>query len=402
MVSLVSSQLELNMKKLFWLALPILATFIYFQNQASGASVTITVNVPATTPQDSSLSLGGDFNSWNPTSFGYQLDKMPNGQYQYKFTSIKAGTVLNFKITRGDWDSVEIADDGSNRDNRRILVENEDKKLELTVADWADLSTKQAPSTIVGEVILEDIELPTFSGNRHLRIYLPPNYQTSKQRYPVIYMTDAQNLYDRKTANAGEWQMDELMQQLAKNDSALTSIVVGIDHASDNRRLEYLPFKTDSFQQAKGGDFANWMVNELKPYIDKQYRTKPQRQYTSMLGSSMGGLITCYTVLTHQEVFSKAGCLSSAFLKRLVDEEWLDYIKRSHKRLPTKFHMDMGDNEFGLFGDNILKETQEVHDAFISAGFDNSEIRNQVIKGGTHDEPSWRDRTLDILTWLNQ
>lgn len=389
----------------------VIALLGLFSLGLSAATVTFVVSVPANTPEQARLTLGGDFNGWNPANPRFRMKKLDSGQYQYVFNRVKPGTVLNFKVTRGSWQTVEIAADGSNRDNRAYTIGSEDQTIVDKVEGWADLNDKEPPSTIVGKVVTEEVELPTFVGKRKLRIYLPPDYENSDKRYPVIYMTDGQNLYDKKTANAGEWQIDELMEAMAQANSNLTSIVVGIDHAGANRRQEYMPFPYDEARyrrqgsgndkQGQGEQFADWLALTLKPYIDKQYRTQPEREHTSMLGSSMGGLISCYTVLKHQAVFSKAGCLSSAFLKRLVSEHWLTYIKQSRKQFATKFYMDMGDNEFGLFGNDILTETQQVHDTLLQVGFTKSELNYQVIKGGTHDEPSWRNRTLDILTWLN-
>ncbi len=369
------------------------------------------VKVPENTPPNAKITLGGDFNSWDPTTKGYELTAKGNGIFEYSFSSFEKGKILNFKVTRGSWYTVEIAANGANRENRNYTVTDQLQRINIEVADWADLSSKKAPSTIVGTVILEDIALPTFAGERHVRIYLPPHYKSSTARFPVIYMTDAQNVFDSKTANAGEWQMDELMEKLAVSGSPLTSIVVAVDHAGDKRTMEYLPFvhgnlseqkhKTGTLVQGKGREFADWLVNELKPYIDQTYRTKPEREQTSVMGSSMGGLISCYTALRHQQAISKAACLSSAFTKDLVSSHLVDYIKATPKRFPMKFYMDIGDNEFGVFNKDILKETQEVYDALLSAGFDRKELRYQVIKDGTHDETSWRNRTENILLWLN-
>ncbi|WNC72303.1 alpha/beta hydrolase-fold protein [Thalassotalea psychrophila] len=378
----------------------------------NNSEITLIVKVPENTPQHSKLTLGGDFNSWDPTADGFEMTAKGDGIFEYNFPTFEKGKILNFKVTRGSWDTVEISDTGANRDNRNYTVSGHTQVINIEVADWTDLSTKEAPSTVVGTVVVEDIELPTFKGQRKVRIYLPPHYKDSNERFPVIYMTDGQNVFDDKTANAGEWQMDELMEKFAENGSALTSIVVAVDHAGDNRRMEYLPFNDDDkvahgidgkhLAEAKGAEFADWLVNELKPSIDKQYRSKPEREYTSLMGSSMGGLISCYTALRHQEVISKAACLSSAFLKRLVGSHFIDYIKQTPKKYPMKFHIDIGDNEFGLFGDNILKETQEVYEELLLAGFNKPELRYQIIQGGTHDEPSWRSRTEDILLWLNK
>lgn len=377
---------------------------------AKSHQITLIVNVPNNTPANATLTLGGDFNGWDPTQKSYQLTAKDNGQYEYTFPSFEKGKVLNFKVTRGSWDTVEIAATGANRENRNYTVTGNAQIISIDIANWADLSTTVAPNTIMGTVIQEDIVLPTFPGKRKIRIYLPPDYKNSNKHFPVIYMTDAQNVFDAKTATAGEWQMDELMEKFAEMNSPLTSIVVAIDHAGTNRTMEYLPFNQseqvfrladNSNSIAKGEAFADWLVSELKPSIDQRYRTKPEREYTSMMGSSMGGLISCYTALRHQQVISKTACISSAFLKRLVGSHLLDYIEHTPKKWPMKFHIDIGDNEFGLFGDNILKETSEVYTTLLAAGFDKDELRYQEIKGGTHDESSWRKRTEDILLWLN-
>lgn len=374
--------------------------------------ITLIVKVPSNTPHNSKLTLGGDFNGWDPTKKGYELTAKGGGIFEYTFPSFEKDKVLNFKITRGSWDSVEIADTGASSENRNYTVTGTSQNINIAVADWADLSTKEAPSTIIGTVIIEDIELPTFKDKRKIRIYLPPHYKDSNTRFPVIYMTDAQNVFDNKTANAGEWEIDELMENFAAKKSPITSIVVAVDHADENRMLEYLPFSQDNqfainsgvnnLAKGKGDEFSDWLVNELKPNIDQRYRTKPEREYTSMMGSSMGGLISCYTALRHQEAISKTACLSSAFLKRLVNSHLINYIKQTSKQFPMKFYFDIGDNEFGLFGDDIIKETFEVYEALLSIGFEKHELRYQVIKGGTHDEPSWRKRTEDILLWLNE
>jgi len=377
----------------------VLSLAILFACTPQNSDITLVVKVPVNTPLDAKLTLGGDFNGWDPTQPGFELIKSDNGTYQYTFPAFEKDKVLNFKVTRGNWGTVEITASGANRENRNYTVSGDSQMINIEVADWADLSNKEVPSSIVGTVIIENIELPTFEGQRKIRIYLPPNYKDSDKRYPVIYMTDAQNVFDSKTANAGEWQMDELMENFAEESSALTSIVVAVDHAGDNRRMEYLPF---SNKLAQGKAFSDWLVNELKPSIDRRYRSKPAREYTSMMGSSMGGLIACYTALRHQQAISKVACLSSAFLKRLVGAYLIEYIKNTPKKYAMKFHLDIGDNEFGLFGDNILKETQEVYQTLLSVGFEKQELRYQVIKGGTHDEPSWRNRTKDILLWLNE
>ncbi|NQZ13095.1 MAG: alpha/beta hydrolase [Algicola sp.] len=367
--------------------------------------VTIVVNVPDNTPQDAVLTLGGDFNSWDPLGREYALTRLDDGAYQYVFAPVTVGKTLHFKLTRGNWETVEIDSDGNNRANRIHIVAAGMQTITLKVADWADLTKKTPSSTIVGEVILKTLELPTFPGKRTVRIYLPPDYHTSQKRYPVIYMSDGQNLFDKSIATAGEWQMDELMARLHDKGSALTSIVVGIDHAGSNRRGEYSPFDYDGdnlfgLDEGKGRVFADWLVGELKPWVDKTWRTKSGRQDTTVMGSSMGGLIALYTGIRHQQTFSRIAGLSSALMYSLIKDNMVQFVTKTGRVHPMKIYFDIGTEETGLMTPAIFDDTKRVQQALLAAGFDANEVKYALIQGGLHSEDSWRSRSEAILRWL--
>ncbi len=373
---------------------------------AETGTVRLKVTVPKDTPADAILTLGGNFNSWDPAAEGYRLIEQTDGSYHFTFPPQPVDNILQFKLTRGSWETVEIANDGSNIENRKHTIAPGAELIEIEVSAWADMSTLAAPSTVTGNVLVEDIELPTFPGIRKLRIYLPPDYETSRKRYPVIYMSDAQNLFDKVTAAAGEWGMDELMERLHVAGSPLTSIVVGIDHAGDNRFKEYMPFPfgENRFNQVGDGKaniFADYVANTLKPMVDKRFRTKPGREGATFMGSSMGGLVSLYIGLRHQDRFSKVACLSSALMRDFVGDNMLSYIAEVGRKHPMRIHLDIGDQEGYLMSDTILSDTKAVRNALIKVGFDADSIRCQVIKGGLHSEDSWRLRTEDILKWLN-
>jgi pullulanase len=379
--------------------------FTNFAALADNGVVTLQVKVPDNTPKDAVLTLGGDFNAWSLQDKNYRMTRRADGSYSYRFQAFPKGKVLHYKVTRGSWDRVEIDGNGGNRENRHYVVKAGEQSVVVEVADWQDLSTKQAPSTVVGRVIIKDIQLPTFAGKRKVRVYLPPDHGSGNKRYPVIYMADGQNLFDKATTVAGEWQMDELMEKFHHEQPQLASIVVGIDHAGDNRRAEYSPFDFDvSFfakDEGKGGQFADWLVNYLKPMIDMTYRTKPQREHTTFMGSSMGGLIALYIGVKHQDKFSRIGALSSAVLYPLVKDNLVNFITQTGKSQSMKFHFDIGDQETGLMTPGIYQDNQRLYEALSKAGFGADELRYQVIVGGVHSEDSWRSRTADILQWLN-
>lgn len=151
--------------------------------------------------------------------------------------------------------------------------------------------------------------------NRPLHIYLPNNYFESEQRYPVMYFFDGHNLFFDEDATYGKsWGLKEFLDSWEKE-----MIVVGIEcgHDGQERLSEYLPYSADkkshfaSFEP-KGDETMQWILSEVKPLIDLEYRTIPFRECTGIAGSSMGGLMALYAVVHYNRWFSKGGCVSSA------------------------------------------------------------------------------------------
>ena len=371
------------------------------------ARVQFQISVPDTTPKDIQLAIGANINGWDPSKGRYEFVRAGNGVWYGTLPELKAGTMLVYKVTRGDWDSVEVNEDGSDMVDRRYRVHKGDQTVAITVEGWRDQEDIPKPeSSAIVPIIHKTVELPTFPGPRDVYIYLPSDYSTSTKHYPVIYMTDGANLFDQTVGSTAEWGMDELMEQYVSEGSELTSIVVGIDHAGPNRTYEYSPWdfswRVLGTGKGKGSEFADWLAKTFKPMIDKEYRTKPGREHTTIMGSSMGGLISCYVAIKYQDIFSKAACYSPAFLKNLVGDNLLTFISKTKRKLPMKIHMDMGDGELELFGKDILNEMEEVNAALLKAGFSKEEIRYQMIPEGIHHEGDWRKRTPEILSWLNK
>ena len=150
--------------------------------------------------------------------------------------------------------------------------------------------------------------------NRPLHIYLPAGYDESDEQYPVMYFFDGHNLFFNEDATYGKsWGMKTFLDQCGKD-----MIVVGIEcgHEGDERLSEYLPYRPNSGayskHEAMGDQTMQWLINEVKPYIDETYRTCPFRECTGVGGASMGGLIALYAVTRYNQWFSKAACVSSA------------------------------------------------------------------------------------------
>ena len=132
-------------------------------------------------------------------------------------------------------------------------------------------------------------------------VYLPPSYLGSIRRYPVIYMHDGQNLFDAATSFAGEWYVDETMEELA--DAGIEAIVVGIPNIGERRFHEYIPFPAPDLPDVQGDEYVAFIADTVKPIIDRDFRTLADAASTGIAGSSLGG--------PHQPVrhVSQAGCL---------------------------------------------------------------------------------------------
>ena len=151
--------------------------------------------------------------------------------------------------------------------------------------------------------------------NRPLHIYLPDDYTNGMDRYPVLYMFDGHNLFSDKDATYGKcWGLKEFLDGW---DQKL--IVVGIEcgHKGDERLSEYLPYRTMTpakwaMFKPLGSTTMDWIVNEIKPMIDREYRTLPDREFTGIGGSSMGGIMALFAGVRYNHIFSKAACVSSA------------------------------------------------------------------------------------------
>ena len=151
--------------------------------------------------------------------------------------------------------------------------------------------------------------------NRPLHIYLPDDYVSSMDRYPVMYFFDGHNLFFDSDATYGKsWGLKDFLDRWDRK-----LILVGIEcgHEGDERLSEYLPYRAAASSHFSrfypmGSTTMDWIVNEVKPMIDRDYRTLPDREFTGIGGSSMGGIMALFAGVRYNHVFSKAACMSSA------------------------------------------------------------------------------------------
>ena len=201
-----------------------------------------------------------------------------------------------------------------------------------------------AGHNVTGDVrVACDVYSPQLHNLRDIFVYLPPSYQNSTKRYPVLYMQDGQNLFDPATSFAGEWGVDEALERLAREEG-LEAIVVAIPNAGEERLNEYSPFTDAHHRGGKGTQYVNFVANTLKPHIDAAFRTRPERSATGIMGSSMGGLISLYAYFKRDDVFGFAGVMSPSFW--FSQGAIFDFVDHS-AFAPGRIYLDIGTREEG-------------------------------------------------------
>jgi|SRR5690554_2281968 len=246
-------------------------------------------------------------------------------------------------------------------------------------------------STVVGNLeIIKNFYIPELNRSRTIRIWTPSNYNKAI-KYPVIYMHDGQNLFDDYTSFAGEWGIDETIEALIKTNKTKGFIVVGIDN-SEQRMSEYTPNWGD-IKDAQGELYAKFIVNTLKPYIDRKYNTFKDPNNTIIMGSSMGGLISFYIGLMYQETFGYIGALSTSFQINSVDAR-NKFINSLNYNNPPFLYLDAGTLEHSM---NYIGD---VKNSLINAKYNKDKIYTLIKENHAHNEASWRERFKDILLFF--
>lgn len=334
-----------------------------------------------------SLYIAGSFNGWNPGVNTYSFKTSAEGIQYAEIKDIPSG-IVEYKITRGSWATVEAAKNGAAISNRILQIKS-DTTISISIEAWADDFPGRPPvSTRSKNVFVIDtsFSIPQLNRKRRIWVYLPEDYAFSKKKYPVLYMHDGQNLFDVQTSSYGEWGVDEMMDSIRP---ARQCIIVGIDHGDAKRMTEYNPY-TSRFGPGEGDAYVDFLVNTLKPYIDKTFRTRPSKESTFTAGSSMGGLISLYAVVKYPSVFGAAGVFSPAFwiapdLKKKID---------SSSNLNSAVYFVCGELE----GKEMVTDMKSVYDQLKQKGL--KKLYYKQVKEGRHNENFWRSEMYDFYRWL--
>lgn len=260
-------------------------------------------------------------------------------------------------------------------------------------------------SSIVGDLRLHDFPSRIFHNRRMLRVWLPRGYdlpENSGQRYPVFYLNDGQNLFERATSFAGiEWQVDETADRLIREGVIPPTIFVGIDNTGLERLKEYLPYRSVNplVLRPQGRKYPKFLVDEVLPFVSQNYRIAKGPENTALGGSSLGGLISLYVAMAAPGVFSRV-LLESPSL--WVANRQILRDARRFRQWPQKIFLATGTREAGREDKDreTVENVRELERVLRRAGMDDRRLRVEVADGGTHSEGAWAARFPDALRFL--
>jgi predicted alpha/beta superfamily hydrolase len=263
----------------------------------------------------------------------------------------------------------------------------------------------QQPHTLTGDIRShKSFHSSILNNDRDLVVYLPPGYEANrKQRYSVLYLHDGQNVFDGATSfiPGKEWRVDETAQALINAGRIAPLIVVGIYNTKD-RINEYTPAEDAKYKLGGKADlYGRMLVEELKPFIDKTYRTRRQAKYTALGGSSLGGLASLYLALKYSDVFGSAAVVSPSVW--FANKQIVLFAETLPRKRKVRIWLDMGTKE----GGNAEEAQQGVtnarllRDTLVKKGWKlGKDLDYFEAEGAEHNESAWAERVESILTFL--
>jgi enterochelin esterase-like enzyme len=259
--------------------------------------------------------------------------------------------------------------------------------------------------SVTGDLRLHEFESKIFRNSRMLRVWVPPGYDDAENRgrhYPIFYLNDGQNLFDRATAFGGvEWQVDETADRLIREKQIPPLIVVGIDNTQRDRIKEYLAYRlyNPPVLRPQGKLYPRFLLDEVMPFLYQRYRIARGPENTGLGGSSLGAMIALYTVMARPGLFGKLLLESPSFFvsnRRLLKES------RAFRRWPARVFVAMGTREDGREDrdEEVVEDVKEFESLLRRAGLGEDRLLTINDEGARHNEGEWAKRFPVALSFL--
>jgi predicted alpha/beta superfamily hydrolase len=341
---------------------------------------------------DRPVYLTGCFNQWKTFDPKFKLENIGLGIYKLSIPineiPIQQGEYL---YTRGGWSDVERDKYGNKAPNRKW--NSAAREYHDEVPRWAREGMAFGANFLpLRKILNQEYFIPQMNRTRRIQVLLPYNYDKTHVSYPVLYLQDGQNLFD-KYAPFGTWALDEKLAIMAEKGFGEV-IIVAIDHGGVNRIAEYSPYTVGS-TTAEGRKYVKFITETLKPDIDSQFRTLKDRTQTGIGGSSMGGLISIYAGLMYPETYGKLMIFSpSLWVNKNIYFEAIRYSKT----YDTKIYLYAGGKE----SQNMIPNVKRFKNALEGQGFDKNKIKFNVSLDpkGLHSESYWGAEFPKAAEWL--
>ena len=365
---------------------------IVSQEEVKNVEDGLTILLSTDQDDDRPVYLSGNFNQWITQDKKYLMHKIASGNYSFSFPpEFVYPEELIYKFTKGDWSEVEI-DKFENKTPNRFCKKKTGVQKEHVPKwrqNWLPYRPSQLPQV---HLISEEFEIPQLNKTRKVWALLPHDYNTSEEFYPVLYLQDAQNLFNEKSP-FGNWQIDKKLAVMS--DYGIGKIIIiAIEHAEKERVLEYNVGKT-LLGKGQGKQYIRFLTDTLKPFIDKNFRTKPEREFTGIGGSSMGGLVSLFSGLIYPEVYGKLMIFSpSLWVIPKIKFSFLDFFDP----LDTKIYLYAGGKESATMVSHIKKFKKRLLKRDTLK--EKMEIQLSINEQGKHNETYWSDEFPKAIEWL--
>jgi predicted alpha/beta superfamily hydrolase len=249
-------------------------------------------------------------------------------------------------------------------------------------------AVREAPTRLT----LPHVWSPQRRNRRDVDVYLPASYDP-RHRYPVVYMHDGQNLSDPAAAFAGTWQLDAALRELVAE--GLHPIIVGVHNAGDERVAEYSPYRDRKHGGGSADSYLAFLIDTVKPRIDRLFRTRRQPAATVIAGSSMGGLVSLYAWFRRPDVFGRAAVMSPALW--FGRERVFAFVARTPMPPRGRLYLDVGLAE----GAGTLQDARAMRELLEAKGLQaGSRLSYLEDRGGRHEEAAWARRLPRALAFL--
>lgn len=337
--------------------------------------------------------LTGNFNGWNPRDAEFIMIKEADGHYFAEISDDRLPETIEYKFTKGGWENVELDANGKISPNRRISKDQQSAEdtVPMWRRNWGPFKEEFFPET---ELISGEFFIPQLDKTRKVWALLPYNYHKTTKTYPVLYLHDAQNLFNEASV-FGNWEIDKKMSILAEYGRG-DLIIIAIENGREERINEYVLDSASIAKSAEGKKYIRFLADTLKPYVDSVYRTKAEREYTGIGGSSLGALISIYSGFLYPEVYSKLLIFSPSLW---VNPEYDFPVMNFKNPYQTKIYMYGGDIEGAQMTERMLEFEKRMENAedHYSVQFN---FKISINPEGQHQEFYWSQEFPRAVEWL--